>query len=286
MTFPYPIDPFRYPSPMFTIGWGEDLDLNASSGRIASLLNQVPDFRDGTDDLRIPFDIFIKRIWTAEETVGEGGTDGNLLQSTKPFGRGNTKTIYRQQNETQTAHPFVVHTFPGAGFFIKEGTILQATGATSGAGIEQHVMLLDCYSPNYRPQIQLGNPTTPGVPIAHGLKTGTLVAATISGKNDLLGHTADYEDSELPFGIEPERQYTVYGLIPRPGLAAVGVVGFRHQSGMLDWLRPSVFALDASVVFMMEQPWGFNGAEKGAPKLVAAGAVTTSTEFQPLFVSH
>ena len=271
---------------MFTIGWGEDIDLNASSGKLATLLGQRPNFRDGTDDLRIPYDIFIKRIWTSEETVGEGGTDGNLLESTKPFDRGNTKTIYRQQNETSAEFPFVVHTFPGVGFFIKAGTILQCTGATSGSGIEQHVMLLDCHSPNFRPAMRVGNPDAPGVPIGHGLKTGTLVAATLSGENDILGHTADYEDSALPFGINPERNYTLYGLNPRPGLAAVGVVGFLHPGGDFYWLRPSVYAVDSPVTYMMEQPWSFNGAEKAAPKLVAAGAVTTSTEFQPLFVAH
>lgn len=286
MTLLYPVDLYQYPAPMFTIGWGEDIDLNAGSGRLASIKEQRPDFRDGTDDLRIPYDIFIKRIWTLEETVGVGGGDGNLLQATKPFGRGNTKTIYRQQMETSAEFPLVYHTFPGLGFFIKEGTILQATGAKSGTGAEQHVMLLDCHSPGFRPNIQLGTPQTPGVPIAHGLKTGTLVAATISGKNDLLGHTADYEDSELPFGIEPEKQFTVYGLNARPGLAGVGVVGFLHPGGALHWLRPAVFAVDTPISYIMEQPWAFNGAEKAAPKLVAAGAVTTSTEFQPLFVSH
>ena len=286
MSVSLPLDPFNYPSPMFTIGWGEDIDLNAASGALATIKEQRPDFRDGTDDLRIPYDIFIKRIWTTDETLGVGGGDGYRLASTKPFGRGNTKTVYRQQMENSAEWPVVVHTFPGPGFFIKEGTILQATGAKGGSVAEQHVMLLDCHSPSFRPAIRLGNPAAPGVPIGHGLKTGTLVAATISGKNDILGHTADYEDSELPFGIEPERQYTVYGLNPRPGLAGVGVVGLLHQSGALHLLRPAVFAVDTPIIYIMEQPWSFNGAEKAAPKLVAAGAVTTSTEFQPLFVSH
>ncbi len=279
-----PTAPFNPPAPMFTIGWGEDIDLNAAPGALATLLSQQPDYRDGSDDLIPTTDIFIKRLWYMDETVGAPGDA--LLQADRTVGKIPSKTIWRQQMGTSAEFPIQVHEFPGNGFLIPQGTKLSATGASAGSAGEQHVMLLDCWSPGFRPPMTLGNPNAPGTPVAHGLKTGTLVAATISGKNDILGHTAAYEDSELSFGVDPSARYTLYGVIPRPGLAGIGVFGFLHPSGLYHVLRPSIIVANSPIFYLLDQPWAFNGAEKQAPRLVGAGGVTTSTEFQPLFIAH
>ncbi len=116
----------------------------------------------------------------------------------------------------------------------------------------------------------------------YGLKTGTLVANQLSGRNDILGHTAAFEDSELSFARNPNDKYVLYGIIPTPGGAGYNIVGFEHPTGEFFMLWPSVYAAATPIFYPMDQPWRFSGAEKEGPKLVAAGVGTTSTEFQPL----
>lgn len=274
-------EPFQAPAPMFSIGWGEDIDLSGGAAVIATILSQIPDYRDGTDDIIADVPLWIKRLLYADETVGD--VAGAKLDADRPFG--NTKNIWRAKQETSAEHPVLIHEWPGRGFFVPAGTKLSMTGSSAGAGIEQHTCILHCYSPGFTPSLRLGfgDPQRAKMYIAHGLKTGTLVAATLSGNNDLLGHTAAYEDSELSFGIDEAARYVLYGVVPRPGLAGVGIVGFKHPSGQLYSLFPSIFAADAPITYPMDQPWVFSGAEKAAPRLVGAGAVTTSVEFQPLF---
>jgi len=273
------------PNVMFSVGWGEDIDLSGGAAVIATLIGQRPDFRDGADELLLPNNCNLKRLWASDETVAQ--VTGGLLVSDKALG-GMTKTIWRQNVGEIGDFPILMHEWPGDGMLLKKGAVLSYTAPGSGSGAEQHVLILDMHSPEFTPKMQVGNPfDADGLHIAHGLKTGALTVATISGKNDILGHLAAYEDSELEFGISPEKTYTVYSLIHAPGVAGVGVCGLLHPSLEFGILRPGTFASAVQGMdFPLDQTWGFNGEEKSGPRLVAAGAVTTSTEYVPRFVAH
>lgn len=271
--------PFKAPSPMFSLAWGEDIDLSGGAASLAVIKDLLPKWLSGTDDIRINTDMYIKRILTMGETVGTPGEA--ILTSDVPFGK--TTNVYREQLGSSAEFPIGMFEYPGRGLLVEKGTILSFTAASSGSGIEQHACVLHCYAPSMRfRDTPFGNPGGARYFYNYGLKTGTLVANTLSGRNDLLGHTAAFEDSELSFPKQPNDKYVLYGLIPRPGLAGVGLVGFEHPNGEFYMLWPSLITGDSPLYYPMDQPWMFNGSEKEGPKLVAAGAVTTSTEFQPL----
>lgn len=272
---------------MFSLAWAEDIDLNAGAATIATVLGLAPNFYDGADDFLLPYDCWLKRLLYRDETVAGAGQA--LLTSDKPIGRTQSKTVWRQNTLTKGDNAILVHEWPGHGLFLPENTLLSMVGGQSGSGAEQHVCIIDLHSPNFQPSSQgdrgfsLGNPI--GEQIAFMLKTGTLVASTLSGSNDILGHTAAFEDSELPFGSEGDKTFTLHGIVNGPGGAGVGLCGFKHQNGEFFFLRPTVFAGDVTSYYMpTDQKWGFRNTHKGAPKLVGAGQVTTSTEFQPVFV--
>jgi len=123
--------------------------------------------------------------------------------------------------------------------------------------------------------------------VDYSLLTGALVVQTLTGENDLLGHIAAYQDAEPVFGVDRDKVYTAYALTNAPGVAGVGVCGLMHSGREFYFLRPSIFASAVNAYkFPMDQPWKFSGEDRAGPRLVGAGAVVTSTEFQPHIVAH
>jgi len=272
------------PNVMFSVGWNEDIDLSGGAAAIATILQQAPNFRSGADDLKLPYDCYLKRLWYCDETVGATGA---ILTVDKPLAATKT-TIWRENALPVGDNTIIVQEWPGQGQLIPKDSILSCTGAASGAAAEQHTCILDLHSPHFRPDCPLGNPYDPqGLLIDYSLLTGTLVAQTLTGENDILGHIAAYQDSEPRFGIDSSKNYTLYGLIPAPGGAGYGVCGFKHPSGQFYVLRPAIFASAVTAPeYLLDQPWAFNGGYGAAPRLVGCGVGTTSTEFQPRFVAH
>ena len=275
----------RYQNPtgsMFSLAWAEDIDLNAAAGALATVLGLAPNFYDGVDDFLLPYDCWLKRLLYRDETVAGAGQA--ILTADKQIGRTATQTIWRQNALTKGDNAILVHEWPGHGLFLPKDTILSLVGGQSGSGAEQHVCVIDLHSPSFQP-LSMKTGQEVGELVAFMLKTGTLVASTLSGNNDILGHTAAFEDGELSFGSEGDRLQTLLGIVNGPGGAGVGLCGFKHTNGELFFLRPTVFAGDVTSYFMpLDQQWQFENTQKGAPRLVGAGQVTTSTEFQPLFV--
>jgi len=272
------------PNPMFSVGWVEDIDLSGGAAAIATILQQKPDFRSGTDDLKLPYDCYLKRLLYADETVGSTGA---IITTDKPL-MGNKATIWRENKIPVGDNTIIVEEWPGLGQLLPKGSVLSCTGAASGSGAEQHAAILHMHSPHFKPPMPLGNPLDPGgLFIDYGLLTGTLVAATLTGENDILAHIANYQDSEPGFGVNPQDRYTVYGLVNGPGGAGYGVCGLMHPSRQFYMLWPAVFA-SAVMAYEcpLDQPWAFTGGYCEGPRLVGAGVGTTSTEFQPRFVCH
>lgn len=272
------------PNVMFSVGWNEDIALNGGAAPIATLLQQKPDFRSGSDNLKLSFDCYLKRLWYCDETVGSTGA---IVTIDKPLS--NTKlSIWRQNKLPLGDDSIVIVEWPGQGQFLPKDSVLSCTGAASGSGAEQHTCILDLHSPHFRPDMPLGGVVDPnGLFIDYGLLTGTLVAQTLTGENDLLGHIAAYQDSEPVFGIDDKKHYTVYALVNGPGGAGYGVCGLLHPSRQFYFLRPAIFASAVQALeFPLDQPWAFTGGFGAAPRLVGSGVGTTSTEFQPRFIAH
>lgn len=272
------------PNVMFSVGWNEDIALNGGAAPIATMLQQKPDFRSGADDLKLPYDCFLKRLLYCDETVGSTGA---IVTIDKPLA--NSKlTIWRQNKLAMGDNSIIIVEWPGQGQFLPKDSVLSCTGAASGSGAEQHTCILDMHSPTFRPNLALGGPSDPkGLYIDYGLLSGTLVAATLTGENDILAHIAAYQDSEPVFGIQRERAYTLYAIVNGPGGAGYGVCGFLHPSREFMFLRPAIFASAVQALeFPLDQPWAFDGGHEASPRLVACGVGTTSTEFQPRFVAH
>jgi len=272
---------------MFSVGWNEDIDLSGGAAAIATLLQQKPDFRapGSNDNLLLPYDCYLKRLLYCDETVGATGA---VLTVDKGLG-GSKLTIWRENSLPVGDNTILMEEWPGLGQFLPKGSILSMVGAASGAAAEQHTCILDMHSPHFRPSGYVrGDPYDPkGMFIDYSLLTGTLVAQSLTGENDLLGHIAAFQDTEPRFGVDKDKVYTVYAITNAPGGAGYGVCGFKHPGGEFYFLRPAIFA--SAVVgykFPMDQPWKFTGEDRAGPRLVGAGVGTTSTEFQPHIVAH
>lgn len=283
----YTNEPYQEcPNVMFSVGWNEDIDLNAAAGALATLLGQAPNFRQGADELLLPYACYLKRLWYCDETVA--GAGGGVLVVDKGLAD-RQLTLWRQNALQVGDNSIQMAEWPGLGQLLPKGSVLSLTAGQSGSGAEQHTCILDMHAPGFRPSAYVrGDVEDPdGLFVDYSLLSGTLVADTLSGGNDILAHIADYQDSEPAFGVDRDRLYTVYALTNAPGGAGYGVCGFRHPSADFYFLRPAIFASAVSgYKFPMDQPWRFNGDDRVAPRLVAAGVGTTSTEFQPHMVAH
>jgi len=197
-------------------------------------------------------------------------------------------TIWRKNKLTVGDNSIIICEWPGDGQLLPKDSVLSMVGGPSGSGAEQHTCILHLHSPHFRPPLDLGSPYDgKGLYIDYGLLTGTLVAQTLTGENDVLGHIAAYQDSEPRFGINADRKYTLYSSVNAPGGAGYGVYGFMHPSRQYYMLWPAIFASAVQgYEFPMDQPWAFDGGYAAGPRLVGAGVGTTSTEFQPRLVAH
>lgn len=257
-----------------TIGWNEDIDLVGGAAAIAAMKGQ-DHLRglSGADDIKVnkPGGLFLKRIrWVDESGSGEGGFVGRNDKSRKyRFGK---KVIV----DSDPAE-IVFDSHGGGGEYIPQNTLLSCFG-NSTAVAEQHAVLLDCIMPDI--------PAVETVPwgswkreIHLGVKTGTLVAATVTGFTDILNN---FEDAEQAFGEDPDAEFCLISVTPSPGGAGYGVLGVVHNNRIVHRLFPAKLGTQNAKEYFITNnlgeraPWKFTG--KTAPLAVGSGVSTTSTE--------
>lgn len=245
----------------------EDIDLNAAIGQIAAAKSQLNCFLKDADTIELPQEegMWIKRIMTTDETAGGKGGYSEFL------GRGSERKFYWGKLVEIGDHLINVIEMIDNALQIPKGQRIKAFGNLSGSGAEQHVVIHDIYMPSLE-----------SVPINHGpfkhvhmlgAMTGTLVAATITGLNSLLGDETALQDSEIQFS--EDGKYCLIGFWATPGGAGYGALGFRHPNGKFDRLSPASFT-QVTVPPFVPLYWEFEGTSP--PRVIGAGVGTTSTE--------
>lgn len=247
----------------------EDIDLNAAAAQIAAAKSQLNCHLPDADTIKLPEmkGMYVTEIAHCDETAG--GIDGYL----EFLGRGSERKFRFGCNVLAgdllvNRIPFKPQEFP-----LEPGQRIKAVGGKSGSGAEQHVVRVSVYLPDIDgPELYEG-------PVKHyhllGGMTGTLVAATITGLNSILGDETALQDSEIQFATDPEKDYVLKGFYATPGGAGYGALGVRHSSGKYDAIDPAVFAAAVRAEFR-ELNWRFKG---DAPhRLIGCGVGTTSTE--------
>jgi len=145
----YTNEPYQAcPNVMFSVGGNEDIDLVGGAAAIQTLLQQKPDFRQGADDLLLPFDAYLKRLWYCDETVA--GAGGALLTVDKGLA-GSKLTLWRQNSLAIGDNSILMEEWPGLGQFLPKGSVLSMLGGVGGGVAEQHTCILDMPSPHFRP---------------------------------------------------------------------------------------------------------------------------------------
>lgn len=265
----------RFPGAIETYAWLEDIDLSAAAAAICAMKGSMYDgLYVGTDSIRTrkgfgtPHLLGIMGI----DEAG-GGTDGYLTVA------GRTRAIRFGKLSVVAAGEYWLMSFLDNPVLLPEGNKLDCVGNKSGAGAEQHAVIVVVGYPDLPRHPEL----TPEAIIGPvGLKTGTRVADTFGPKtSDLLGSNLAYEDSEESLSEDPDLLYALLGLINGPGLADTSVVGVRYSKTKspdapdLELYIPASMAgsecywLWPSIAFSPENP----------AKLGAGGKSTTSDEY-------
>jgi len=261
-----------------TIGWNEDIDLNAGAAAITALKGQ-DHLRglSGTDAIVInnPGGITLKTIRWADEaaTVSIGG--GYIARNDK-------SRKYRFGKNLSSPGELNFASNGGAGDYLPKDIQLDCLGNGSGSGAEQHAVLCDVIRPDIEPVPKAAWGSWKRE-IVLGVKSGTLTAATVSGFTEII---TNFEDSEQSFGNDPARHYALISITPSPGGAGYGVAGVVHSNRIVHRLWPAHHTLISRqpVEYFLTDtsgnptPWLFAGNE--SPLLVGAGVATTSTEWQ------
>ena len=257
-----------------TVGWNEDIDLVGGAAAIAAMKGQ-DHLRglSGTDDIKVnnKDGVFLKRIrWVDEAGSGAGGYVGRSDKSRK-YRYGKKVVVDNLAGELEFEGN------NGGGEFIPQNTVLSCFGNVTGQA-EQHVVLMDWIVPDI--------PAVETVPwgswkreIWLGVKTGTLVAATVTGFTDIINN---FEDSEQAFGEDPEAEFCLISVTPSPSGAGYGVLGVAHNNRIVHRLFPAKLGTANAKEYLITNnlgepaPWKFTG--KTAPLAVGSGVSTTSME--------
>lgn len=251
----------------------EDIDLTGGAATIAAAARQPNVTLPDADTIKLPDidGLEVRKIAHCDETAGGLGALIEYLSkgSERKFRIG--KNVLAGDLLVNEYH-FAPGEFP-----LTKGQRIKAYGGISGAGAEQHAVVQDIYFPNLEGVSQYQGQ------VKHyhmlGVMTGTLIAATISGLNSILGDETALADSEIQFPTDPEKRYVLKGFWPTPGVAGTGVLGMMHPNGNVMRVTPAVFASAVRAPFI-ELNWEFAG--DSPPRAIGAGAVTTSTELTML----
>lgn len=255
--------------------FNEDLDLNAAPAQLAALKEMRAGITlEDADTIRLPNipGMWLQAIRWMDETAG--GTGGYLHFP----GKGSDRK-YRFGKTTLLGDLLVGEIlFAPNEFPLSPHQKIKAFGDDSGSGAEQHAIIGTFWHPTLPPIPNGLGVALPEKAHVHrlGLKTGTLTAQTPSGLSSVLGDGTAFEDSEIEFGTTAKNQYMLRSIGNYPGLAGVGICGVRSPDGLSDRYFPSIIA-SAVKGIDFEIGWLFNG--DAGPKLLGAGAVTTSTEW-------
>lgn len=257
-----------------TYAWAEDLDLSGGAGALAAMKGSVYDgLYAGLDDIRTRKGFgtpYLLGIMGIDES---GGGSGGYLKVD-----GRTRAI-RFGKLSQTAdNEYWLMSFLDNPIALPEGNKISCYGNASGAGAEQHAVIIVVAYPDLERHPMMKPNSIEG---PFGLKTGTRIADTFGPKtSDLLGDNLDFEDSEESLSQDPDLRYCLHGLVNGPGLADTSVVGIRYQrmAGGIPDLELYVPASMAGSEVYWEWP-EIEFKPENPPKLAAHGKSTTSDEY-------
>lgn len=212
----------RYNGGIETYAWAEDIDLSAAVGALAAMVGSCYDaLYVGTDSIRT------RKGFGTPQLLGIMGIDeagagaGGYITV-----QGRTRAIYFGKMSNVAAGEYWLIDFLDNPVALPEGSKLDCVGNQSGAGAEQHAVIVVIGYPKLARHKEL-DPLSFEGPI--GLKTGTRVAGTFGPKSsDLLGDYLAFENSEESFSQDESIRYALCGLINGPGLADTSVVGIRY----------------------------------------------------------
>jgi len=250
-----------------TVGFNEDIDLNAGAATIAAIsAGMLNCTLDDADTIKLPEveGMYIKAIRWHDETAA--GTGGYLH-----FPGYNAERKYRFGKDALTGDLLTGELiFPDNYFMLPKGQTIKCVGDASGSGAEQHTVLLDIYFPHLPSVSKYAGGKAKEI-LMVGKKTGTLVANSLTGLVKI--HTA-FEDSEPALAEDKDARYGLMRLGAYPSGAGYGILGVRHQNGMVDRLFPAMITAVKGVNYPIG--WLFDG--DAAPKTVGCGVGTTSSE--------
>lgn len=256
--------------------FNEDLDLNAAAAQLAAANGQVSGITlKDADTIQLPNaeGMYLLGVRVMDETVGGGGM--GYLHFPGHFG--DRKLRFGENLHIGDNFIREIKFIPGT-FYLPPKQRIKAFGNDSGSGAEQHVIIGDFWHPGLPPipTIQPNQMCKKGVMMT-AMKTGTLIAATISGLSSVLGDVTAFEDSEIELPTTKDQLYALLKLGNYPGGAGYGVCGVRSPDGLSDRLFPAVIAMNV-MGRDYDLGWLFTG--DAPPKLVGCGVGTTSTQFQ------
>ena len=250
-------------------GWNEDLDLNAAVGALAPLLGQDQIRKRSGDQLIPQEDILLHRIRAMDEAGG--GAGGYLTIEGVP------RNIYFGKYVGDNIQEL---NFPGPGLKIPAKTALDCVGNQSGAGAEQHSVILTATIPSIS-EPKHASLSSIKEHFIFGVKSGTIVAATFgAGSQDIL---TNLEDSEEKLSISKDIRYVLIGIINAPLAAGYGICGFRMADLKVDRVFPGKQLVGQAQYFPIDDinptpQFGYLFTGDESPVAMAAGVGVTSVE--------
>jgi len=261
--------------------FNEDIDLSAAIGDITPAPSQLAGLSivPGTDRLKFPNIEGMSIVGIREicETVGGAGMGYLTLH-----GLNGDRTFQFGENLVIGDHVYTEDLFPPGQFPIPPNQEMTATSSDSGAGAEQHSVIIDFIHPGLEDIPTIGNGIcTLGINKV-ALTTDVRVANTIGPGNNVLGDGVAYQDGQIVYPTTTKSLYALLKIGNYPGLAGVGVCGLLAPDKKSHRFWPQLTAM--SVMGKdFEVGWLFSGDAQ--PMLTAAGLVVTTAQYE-LTIGH
>lgn len=189
------------------IAWMEDIDLSGGPAAIAANLNQFSGYPlNGTDAILAVRDpgLFIKRIMTADETPLTAAAFGDLALATR---RGGDISL-----PLSTPDGPGVLELPGQGIPLPPAEQMDVLGNASGAGAEQHAVVVRIWNPNHSSDFVHRNPPANAEVCIYEMPTDANTASTIDNFVDVCGRSNAYTNGQTALPDDAQVQIYVHAI--------------------------------------------------------------------------